>query len=481
MRGKELFTLLLIVLLTGLSLWVNFAPHDRFFGLDVHTRLGLDLQGGMQVLLRSVREDVSREEMQIAAKVIERRVNAFGVGETVVQLSGNNRIIVELPGVVDTDTAIQTIQGTGSLEFIDPMGTYLAEGQVVRTTNNPEPIVLQSRKPITSTATITSPTSLDSHPATPEVSDIRYTSITDGRDLDTSQVQPTYSHRGRLGSAPAVSFAFRGESAKRLADFTMNNIGKPMCIVLDNTVVSCPKIEAALTDGSGIITTNDPKDRDNIYRQLRFGALPVPLSVETSRTISATLGKDSVDASKVAGVVGLTVVALFMILYYRLPGFLAVIALLIYTSLTFAIYRLIPVTLTLAGIAGFVLSIGLAVDANVLIFARLKEELRRRKPMDTAVEDGFREAWPAIRDSSASTLITCTILYMFGNSFGVSIIKGFALTLGLGIVISLFTAIVITRTLLRLIVRTRIARNLWLFDVDDLAREFAEGRAPSSS
>lgn len=476
MRSKDLYTLLLIVVLSGLALWVNFAPNNRFLWFDVHTRLGLDLQGGVQVLLRSVRDDVSREEMSIAANVIERRVNAFGVGETVVQLSGNDRIIVELPGVLDTEAAVETLQGTGSLEFIDSGGEYLSDGQIVRTTNNPEPVTLQlqQQEVITGTDTITSPTAPGTAPTQPQVSETVYPSITDGRDLDTSQVQPTYSQGGGFGNTPAVSFAFRGESAQSLAQFTASNVGQPMCIVLDNTIVSCPTIEAALTDGSGIITTRNPEDRDRIYRQLKFGALPVPLAVETSRTVSATLGQDSVNASMVAGIVGLTVVALFMLLYYRLPGLLAVAALLIYTAITFALYRLIPVTLTLAGIAGFVLSIGLAVDANVLIFARLKEELRRRKGLETAVEDGFREAWPAIRDSSVSTLITSTILYMFGNSFGVSIIKGFALTLGLGIVISLFTAIVITRTLLRLIVPAGFAQNLWYFGINPPEQKAAE-------
>jgi preprotein translocase subunit SecD len=245
-----------------------------------------------------------------------------------------------------------------------------------------------------------------------------------------------------------------------------------MCIVLDHRVVSCPRIQSPLTDGAGIITTNSSDDQKRIYNQLKFGALPVALQVETSRTVSATLGLESVNQSIIAGIVGLVVVALFMLLYYRLPGFLAVIALMMYIALNFAFYRLIPVTLTLAGIAGFILSIGLAVDANVLIFARLKEELRKGKGLRTAIETGFEEAWSAIRDSSVSTLITSTILWIFGNSFGVSIIKGFAITLGLGVLLSLFTAVVITRTLLRLTVAAGFANNLWFFELSpsDLQR-----------
>lgn len=456
MRNRDIYSLLLIVVITGLALWINFAPNDTFLGRDVHTRLGLDLQGGIQVLLRAQQEEVSRDEMQTAAGVIERRVNALGVGETVVQLSGNDRIIVELPGVANPEQAVETLRGTGKLEFIDPQGQFLPSGQVVRTTGSPDPIVPQPTQPLTGTTEMQ-----------PETSGPIYTSITDGRDLDTSAVQPAFSQgQGGITNQPAVAFGFRGESAAQLSQFTAQNVGQPMCIVLDNVVVSCPVINDALTDGSGVITTNSTEDRDRIYNQLKFGALPVALQVETSRTVSATLGEDSVQASLVAGAIGLVVVALFMLLYYRLPGFLAVIALFIYTTLSFALYRFIPVTLTLAGIAGFILSIGLSVDANVLIFARLKEELYRKKELRAAVEASFVESWPAIRDSSVSTLITSIILYIFGNSFGVSIIKGFALTLGLGIVLSLFTAVVITRTFLRLIVPLPIARNLWFFDVD---------------
>lgn len=455
MRTKDIYSLLFVIVLTGVAVWVVFAPNDTFLGRDVHTRLGLDLQGGVQVLLQAAQDGVTQEEMRTAAGVIERRVNALGVGETVVQLSGEDRIIVELPGVANPDQAVETLRGTGQLEFIDPLGQSLGEGQPVRTSGNPNPIQLELQQELTATNSFT-----------PPANDTIFPSITDGKDLDSSSVQPTFSQGGGLGNEPAVSFTFKGDSARQLAQFSTNNVGNPMCIVLDSRIISCPVLRAALTDGSGIITTRSIDDRDRIYNQLKYGALPIALRVETKRTVSATLGQDSVNASMIAGIVGLSVVALFMLLYYRLPGFLAVIALLIYTALSFAIYRVIPITLTLAGIAGFVLSIGLAVDANVLIFARLKEELRSQKSLSIAIEQGFHEAWPAIRDSSASTLITSTILYMFGNSFGVSIIKGFALTLFLGIVLSLFTAIVVTRTLLHMVESTQFANNLWFFGLD---------------
>ncbi|MBO9316471.1 MAG: protein translocase subunit SecD [Chloroflexus sp.] len=450
MQNRNLLSLLLIISATGLALAVNFAPNNIFLGRDVSIRLGLDLQGGIQVLLRSADPDATADEIATAARVIEQRVNALGVGETVVQQAGNNRIIVELPGVANPEQAIETLRGTGRLEFIDSQGQYLAEGTIVRTSSSPNPPQLAESD------TVTDVTSLGPI----------YQSITDGADLDTSAVQPTFSQGGALGSRPAVSFAFRGESARRLASFTAANVGRPMCIVLDNVVVSCPVINAALTDGSGIIEVSTEADRNRIFNQLKYGALPVPLVIETSRTVTATLGRESVAASITAGIIGLSVVAAFMILFYRGPGVVATVALLIYTIISFAIYRLIPITLTLPGIAGFILSIGLAVDANVLIFARLREEYRRGRDIRSALELGFVESWPAIRDSSVSTLITSIVLFMFGNSFGVSLIKGFALTLGLGIVISLFTAVVVSRTFLRLLLPLFSDERAWWFGVD---------------
>ncbi len=491
MRNRNIFSLLIILILVGIALFINFAPADadgtpRFLGRDVSIRFGLDLRGGIQVLLRAQQADVSRSDMQTAAGVIERRVNALGVGETVVQLSGDDSLIVELPGVENPEQAIETLRGTGRLEFIDPKGQFLPNNQVVRTTGNPDPIAANPPFLIEEvngsddegTETVDGQ-ALDQ---VPEADDPIFESITDGRDLDTAAVQPVFSQRATGISEPAVSFAFRGESARRLADFTRRNIGQPMCIVLDNVVVSCPRIDDALNDGEGIITTGTPADRDRIFNQLKYGALPVALQVETSRTVTATLGQGSVDASITAGMVGLIVVALFMLLNYRLPGLLAVLALLVYTVLSFAIYRLIPVTLTLPGIAGFILSIGLAVDANVLIFSRLKEELRRKRELRTAIETSFTESWPAIRDSSVSTLITSTILYIFGNSFGVSIIKGFALTLGMGMLLSLFTAVVVTRTLLRLVLPLPFARNPWLLGLDrEVGTQASTGYQPAVS
>jgi preprotein translocase subunit SecD len=449
--------LIFILLIAGIALSIVFAPEGRWlFNRDVSVRLGLDLRGGIQVLLRAA-EPVERSVMQTAAGVIERRINGLGVAESVVQLSGNDRIIVEIPGIDNPEQAIETLRGTGKLEFIDTKGEFLAPGTIVRTTGSPNPVALRPTATVTGTEEIT--------PTVPEGP--IYESITDGKDLDLNAVQPPQIAGQSLTNQFAVPFAFTGESARRLEQFTAANIQRPMCIVLDNQVFSCPVVQAALIGGRGEITTSTRQDAEQIYTQLKYGALPVPLQVESSRTVSASLGQGSVDASIVAGLVGLLTVALFMILFYRLPGFLATVALLLYTVISFALYQLIPVTLTLPGIAGFILSIGVAVDANVLIFARLKEELRHGRSLNASIDAAFVEAWPAIRDSSVATLITCTILFMFGNTFGVSLIKGFALTLGLGILLSLFTAMVVTRTFLHVINPLPFAQNPWLYELKD--------------
>lgn len=458
MRNRDAISLVVIVVITALAVWIDFAPSDLWLGRDVSTRLGLDLQGGTQVLLKAQR-DITADELQTSIGVIDRRVNGLGVSESVVQSSGSNRIVVELPGVSDPEEAIRTLRGAGQLEFIDSQGQNLPYGYQVRTSDNPDPLAIDYTASFSATETIYS---------TETLTGTIYTTIASGRDLNTGQVQPRTGTNGVVGASPyAVSFAFMGESAGRLATYTSQNINQPMCIVLDNIVQSCPVIQAALVDGSGEISVSSPAEAQGLYLQLRYGSLPVSFDVESSRTVSATLGDDSVNASVVAGLIGLLAVGLFMILNYRLPGVIATVALIIYTAITFAIYRLIPVTLTLPGIAGFILSVGMAVDANVLIFARLKEELRNGRSLFNAVEMGFNEAWPAIRDSNVASLITCTILYMFGSSFGVSIIKGFALTLALGVIISMFTAVVMTRTFLRLIVPLRFAQNPWMYELKE--------------
>jgi preprotein translocase subunit SecD len=248
---------------------------------------------------------------------------------------------------------------------------------------------------------------------------------------------------------PGVQFELTSEGAEIFRDFTAANLGEVLAITLDKEVISAPVISDVIPSGSGIIQGDFTLEEANgLAVQLRYGALPVPLRVVESRTVGPTLGQDSLQNSLVAGVIGLSIVMAFMALYYRLPGVVADLAILVYAVILFALFRTIPVTLTLAGIAGLMLSTGSALDANILIFERLKEELRAGKTLKTALELAFRRAWPSIRDSNTATLITCAILFWFGSSFGATIVQGFALTLFVGVLVSLFTAIIVTRTFL---------------------------------
>jgi preprotein translocase subunit SecD len=273
-----------------------------------------------------------------------------------------------------------------------------------------------------------------------------YQTVISGADL-----KDAYPTRGSTGINQVVGFELQGDAASRFFQYTSTHLGEPMSIVIDKQVISSPRINGAIST-QGVIEGVPPAEVENLVVQLKAGALGVPLEVAQSRTVGPTLGQDSIHKSIIAGVVGLAIVGLFMILYYHLPGAVSVIALLIYTAIVFAIFKLLPVTLTLAGIAGFILSIGMAVDANVLIFARIKEEVHHGRPMMQAIDVGFSHAWPSIRDSNITTMITTFILYLFGSYTGTSIITGFALTLFIGVVVSLFTAITVTRTLLRVVV-----------------------------
>ena len=263
---------------------------------------------------------------------------------------------------------------------------------------------------------------------------------------------------------PQVSLEFDSEGAKLFGDITKANVGKLVAIFLDGQAISIPRVETQILDGKAVINgTFTLEEAKLLSQRLNAGALPVPIALVSQTTVGASLGNDSIHKSLIAGIYGLLLVALFMILYYRLPGVISVIALIIYTSIALALFKLIPVTMTLAGIAGFILSIGMAVDANVLIFARLKDELKGGRDLGVAVDEGFHRAWASIRDSNISSLITCVILYWFGSS----IIKGFAFTLALGIIVSMFSAITITRQFLKLIVKWKWCQNRWLYAVKE--------------
>ena len=470
MRLRSWQALIVIILVTIFAVWVDLPGTTLDVGgfkADHPVREGLDLQGGLQVVLEArpvAGQTVDSGTLEGTRQTLERRVNALGVGEPLIQTRGNNQIIIELPGISDPQAAVEVLQETALLEIIDTQGQFLPEGMIVNTTLGPAEELTAAASPVASPlaspgAGTPAASPVAAAPAAPEGP--VYETIISGADL--ADAFPT---TGQTGIEPAVAFQLQGDAADRFFAYTSANLGQPMSILIDKQVISTPVIQAAIS-AEGIISGSfTPEEAQTMALQLKAGALGVPLEVVQSRTVGPTLGRDSINQSLVAGILGLATVALFMVLYYRLPGVLSVIALLIYTAVTFAIFKLIPVTLTLAGIAGFILSIGMAVDANVLIFSRMKEELRIGRPLRAAVEGGFDHAWPSIRDSNVTTMITTLILYLFGNYTGTSIITGFAITLFLGVVVSLFTAITVSRTLLRLVVETGWVTNRWWFGVE---------------
>ncbi len=437
MKRNQRWTIPILILLV-LSIYINLPNnpgiHLGSFDKDLKIQLGLDLVGGVQALLEADLPpdvEVTKENMQTARRIIEDRVNGLGVSEAVVQIAGDRRILVELPGQTDPEQALSTIKDTALLEFVD-FGDL----------SNQEASLLYNTKINTDYQTSSDLNKSDSLSSEGPV----FHTVMTGASI--KQVGVSKNALGKY----LVVFELTPEGSQIFKEYTTNNTGKLLAIVLDNEVISAPRIEEPITAGRGSISGNfTAETANNLSIQLRYGALPVPLKVVQTETIGPTLGEDSLDKSLRAGIIGLSVVMLFMALYYRLPGIIADLALLLYALLTLALFRLIPVTLSLPGIAGFVLSIGVAVDANVLIFERMKEELRAGNSLKKAISLGWDRAWPSIRDSNISTLITCIILYWFGSIFGASIVKGFSLTLAIGVLVSLFTAVTATRTFLHLL------------------------------
>ncbi|MBI5304797.1 MAG: protein translocase subunit SecD [Chloroflexi bacterium] len=470
MRERNYGMLVGIIFLALVAGWIALPDNPGLrigpIQKEIKVHEGLDLQGGLQVLLQADGVEcgsVSSDAMESAKAIVENRVNALGVVEPVIQRQGACRIVVELPGLTNPDEAIRTFGNTGLLEFIDAGDTSLAAGQIVQTTG-PSTVVLPGQPIPTPAPAVTTTAGVT---ATAPLTATVYRTVMTGRELRTASVQ-----FGQTINQPYIDFSLSDDGGKIFGDYTTKNVNKYLAITIDKRVISSPIIKSAITEGKGIIEGQFTLDEaQRLVVQLKYGALPVALKVVESRAVGPTLGRDSVNKSITAGVIGLAIVALFMLLYYRLPGFLADLALIVYALVVFAIYKvgvpgLFPyVTLTLPGIAGFILSVGMAVDANVLIFERMKEELRSGRSLELAIEAGFQRAWTSIRDSNVSTLITCAILFWFGASFGASIVAGFALTLAIGVLISLFTAITVTRTFLRLTMDMNVTENHWWFGV----------------
>jgi preprotein translocase subunit SecD len=396
-------------------------------------RLGLDLAGGSHLVYEADVSKVAPEEvpelMNVLRDVIERRVNAFGVAEPIVQVEESSfvsdvkqhRLVVELPGVTDVAVAVAEIGKTPLLEF-----------KLIDETALQAQIVL---------GTTTASTSIDAAAMTDPFVDTGLT----GRYLTSAALEFAGGQPGQLANEPIVSIVFSAEGAELFERITREHTGERLAIFLDGEMLSAPNINEPIMGGKAIISGGfTPDEARALAQNLNFGALPVPITLASTQTIDATLGASVVEQSIMAGAVGLLVISLFMMFWYRVPGVIASIALAMYIVINCAIFMLIPVTLTAAGLAGFVLSLGMAVDANVLVFERLKEEFRSGKGSRAAAQEGFARAWSAIRDGNVTSLLSAIILFWFGTSM----IKGFALVLGIGIIISMLSALTLTRVML---------------------------------
>ena len=439
--------LLLILVVAIAALWIGSIDEIQIrnpfndallYQKDVKPRLGLDLQGGLQVLLEAdlpEGQNPDPAEMETARAIVENRTNALGVSENVIQVAGERRIVGEFPGAEDSNAILDIIQQTGLLEFVDTGDFRPDEGTILQTDF------------AGGTSLVPSPDS--------NGTDTVYHTIMTGREIRSVNVG-----LGPDGS-PAIDFVLTPQGSTIFAQHTAANVGRVLAITLDKRVISAPGIESAIPDGQGQISgAFTAESANSLAVQLRYGSLPIPLKVVETRIIGPTLGEDSLQKSLLAGAIGMTIVILFMSIYYRLPGLTAVVSILMYAAILLAVFKLIGVTLTLPGIAGIMLSTGSALDANILVFERLKEELRGGRSIKQAFDQSWTRAWPSIRDSNIAALITSGILFWFGNAFGATIVKGFSLTLAIGVVISLFSSLFITRTLLALALDTFKPRNL---------------------
>ena len=441
MRNKNTW-LIVILFLLAFSLWVDFSKKITLINpfndntpvveRDVDIKLGLDLRGGLQALLEAdVPADaaVSSADMENAKNILQNRANALGVSEIVMQTAGDRRIVAEFPGVTNPEEVVSALKQTALLEFVDMGTTPVPEGTTIQTDF--------------ATGDTAAPAAT---PAPDGTTPVIYHTVMTGTGLDTASVV-----RSQTGEYE-ISFTLKSDATSIFGEYTTTHTNQYLAIVLDKVVISTPVIRQPITSGQGVISGNfTSESAQTLAIQLRSGALPIPIKVVESRTVGPTLGEESVRKSVLAGLIGLSVVILFMGFYYRLPGVIADLALICYAIFSLMLFKLIPVVLTLPGIAGFILSVGMAVDANVLIFERLKEELRAGRNLRHAIDLAWSRAWSSIRDSNTSTLITCVILFIFGSTFGASMVKGFAVTLAIGVLVSLFTAITVTRTFLHAI------------------------------
>ena len=436
-KNKVYITILAVFVLAFVAGNLDFPQflHLKYFP-DKPFKLGLDLQGGTHLVYEADLSSMAKEDydssMQGLRDVIERRVNLFGVSEPLVQTeetAGHYRLIVELAGVVDPAEAIKMIGQTPYLEFKEEKENY-------------QEIIEKNQK--------------ISESGEGEMEDPFQPTILTGKYLKKAEL----GFEQTTGYQALVSLQFNDEGAKIFEELTEKNIGKPLAIYIDGVPISIPTVQERISGGKAQITGRFTiEEAKSLARNLNAGALPVPITLISQQSVGPTLGKISLEESLRAGILGLLAVVIFMTFFYRLPGLLASLALVIYAILNLALFKLIPVTLTLAGIGGFILSIGMAVDGNILIFSRMREEMKEGKSFSTALEEGFRRAWPAIWDGNFTLLIVAIILFWLGTSF----VKGFALTLIVGTLLSMFSAITITKNFLRVFVGTKLekVKILW--------------------
>ncbi len=437
-RNRIPFIIIIIIFVITILVVV---PLDKGVLGKKGMRLGLDLQGGTHLVYRA---DFSEQELGTEAEalagaiaVIEKRVNVLGVTEPVIQQLGEDRIVVELAGISDIEKAKNIIGQTALLEF----GELIEEGEEAKWVDE-----LGEWKPTTA-----------------EIN---------GEELELSSryfKENTYVSQDNFGQI-LLAFEWNEIGSQMFEDITTRLLHQQLGIFLgdeplrgDDGIPIAPVIQSVISD-RGIIEGLSLGEATELSKLLNAGRIPVPLTPIYEQTVSPILGSDFVDMSLKAGIIGLILILIFMMVYYRLPGALASAALLFYAFSVLAIFKAVPVTLTLAGIGGFVLSIGMAVDANILIFERMKEELRLGRTLGAAIESGFKRAWPAIRDSNITTFIVCAILYWLGSSIIASApVMGFAVTLAIGVAVSMFSAVIVTRTFLRILAGTRIAQKISLF------------------
>jgi protein-export membrane protein SecD len=403
-------------------------------------RLGLDLSSGVRLTYiadtsKIAKGDVS-DSLSVLRDVIERRVNSFGVAEPVVQiqsgvLSNENKLLVELPGLTDVNQALQLIGQTPTLEFVVERNASDTEALAIKAAKAKYQEDLKAGK-------------------TPELSPLLFQDETfksiglDGRHLKNAQL----TFDGTTGK-PQVSIEWDEAGKELFATTTTNGIGKRIGIILDGTMISAPTVQSAITDGKAVITgIGNTQEAKLLATRLKTGALPVPINIAGSEVIQPLLGAKALNAGLLASLYGFLAIVILMILWYRLPGLFGVISLITYAVVVLSIFKLVPVTLSAAAIAGFIISMGLAIDGNILIFERLKEELNAGKRLQDALEEGFDRAWSSVRDSHVASIIVSVILYFIGTS----VVQGFALTLFIGVVASLFTNVFVTRVLLRMVV-----------------------------